>query len=175
MAKRPRKEDRKRWPVTNTDELTRYIARQLPELKRRQVIAVLQLATSAILNSLKTQAEDGEQRPSVTLRRFGTFELRRVKASRRRLLGGEARDVAAHWRLVVMVPRPRRDQIKRWPAPLTTTAEGDPGATPPEQHTHGSQAADVPDVSSATPSAEHPDRTAGGSSRPPDETGGAES
>lgn len=108
------KSARKRWPVTNTDELARHIARQLPELTHRQVVAVLQVATTTIFESLETQAAMGYERPSVALRRFGAFQLRWYPSVRRRLLGGMTATIPGHWRVTFLLPKPRRLVMREW-------------------------------------------------------------
>ena len=117
------KSARKRWPVTNTDELARHVARQLPELTHRQVAAVLQVATTTILESLEAQSEMGYDTPSVALRRFGTFQLRWYPAMRRRLLGGVMADMPGHWRLTFLLPKTRRVAMRRWVRGTVTTSD----------------------------------------------------
>lgn len=94
-----RKSDRKRWPVSNTDELARHVARQFPELTRRQVTGVLHVAMQSILSSLGDQAALGFPSPTLKIRHFGTFELRWYKPSRRPHINGTIRVVPARWRV----------------------------------------------------------------------------
>lgn len=100
--------------MTNTDELARHIARQLPEFTHRQVVAVLQVAVISVLESLEAQAALGYERPSVALRRFGTFQLRWYPSVRRRLLGGAAVTIPGHWRMTFLLPKIRRTAMRAW-------------------------------------------------------------
>lgn len=88
----------KRWPATNTDALVRHVARQFPEVTRRQVAGVLNLAFQAIADSLGAQAESGDPRPSVKVRNFGSFELRWHKASKKHHINGTMRVVPPRWK-----------------------------------------------------------------------------
>lgn len=112
----------KRWPVTNADELTRHVARQFPELKRRQVMTVLNAALLAVRDSLLAQAEAGMARPHVTISNFGVFELRRYKAVRRPHLAGGFRIIPERWR-VAFRPSARWAQRMAEISTRTTTQE----------------------------------------------------
>jgi nucleoid DNA-binding protein len=89
---------RKRWPVRNADELARHVARQFPELKRRQVMTIVNASLLAIRDSLLDQAREGEDRPHVTILNFGVFELRQYKETRKPHLKGGMHVVPARWR-----------------------------------------------------------------------------
>lgn len=119
---------RKRWPVRNTDELARHVARQFPELKRRQVMTIVNASLLAIRDSLLDQAREGEDRPHVTILNFGVFELRRYKETRRHHLTDGMRVIPERWRAGFRVSH-------RWAASVTalptrTRVQEHPGENP---------------------------------------------
>lgn len=124
---------RKRWPVRNTDELARHVAKQLPELTRRQVLAVLNTAMHTIRDSLGAQAAAGVEHPSVKIRRVGVFTLKQYKATLRPHLNGTVRVVPARWRVTFRPSDLWNAVMQTWPT--RTSAEGGPGqgdSVPPQ-------------------------------------------
>lgn len=121
---------RKRWPIRNTDDLARHVARQLPEMNRRDVLAVLNTALHAIRDSLGEQVRQGVPSPSVKIRHVGVFELRLYQPTRRPHLNGTVRVIPARWR-VAFRPADRWNEVMAgWPT--RTTGQEDPQGTPLE-------------------------------------------
>lgn len=121
---------RKRWPIRNTDDLARHVARQLPELTRRQVLAVLNTALQSIRDSLGEQARQGVEKPSVKIRHVGVFQLRLYQPTRRPHLNGTVRVIPARWR-VAFRPADRWNEVMgEWPT--TTNLQEPAGHTPAE-------------------------------------------
>lgn len=110
---------RKRWPARNTDELARYVARQFPELTRRQVLAVINATMHAVRESLGDQVAEGVERPAVKIRHAGVFELRQYKPTRRPHLNGTVRMIPARWRVAFRPADLWNVVMKRWPTRQT--------------------------------------------------------
>lgn len=121
---------RSRWPVTYTDELVRHVARQLPELNRRQVMAVLNTTMVAIRESLVEQARQGAESPSVTIRSAGAFELRWYKSVRRHHLNGTMRTVPPRWKVVFRPAKGWLDAAAAASRETRTTLQGAPLENP---------------------------------------------
>lgn len=115
-----------RWPVHNMDQVARHVARQFPELTRRQVMGVLQAFFATVRESSLAQWEAGESRPGVSLRSFGRFELvyRRARPNQ---FGG--RTVPAKWTFVF---RPKGVLMERIRAATSKTSADSPVETLPE-------------------------------------------
>jgi nucleoid DNA-binding protein len=127
-----RKRDRKRWPVTNTDELVRHVARQFPELTRRQVAGVLNLTFHAMLQSLGDQVAEGFSEPTVKIRNFGTLFLRWYKPTRRPHINGTMRIVPPRWRIGFRPATQWGPRVKAWSVLTRNTSEEQPTEPQPE-------------------------------------------
>jgi nucleoid DNA-binding protein len=119
---------RKRWPARNTDELVRYVARQLPELTYRQVLAAVNVTMQAVRDSLGEQAEAGVQNPSVTVQQVGVFELRLYKKVVRKHLDGQLHETPPRWHMMFRPSRRWSEVIATW----RTSPEVEPSQTDPE-------------------------------------------
>lgn len=88
------------WPARNTDDLAQHVARQIPELTRRQAMTAMNVAMQGVRKSLCDQAEAGAETPYVKIRHVGVFELRRYKPTRRPRLDGVIQEIPSRWRMV---------------------------------------------------------------------------
>lgn len=139
---------RRTWPVRNTDQLARHVAQQLPEMNRRDVMAVLNTAMQAIRDSLGEQVRQGVRFPSVKIRHVGVFEMRLYQPTRRPHLNGTVRVIPARWR-VAFRPADRWNEVMAsWPT--RTTPQEDTQGTPSETPAW-------PLASAADEEARHPD------------------
>lgn len=125
--------ERKRWPVTQTDELVRHVARQLPELTRRQVLAVLNTTMVAVRESLMAQARQGVPDPVVKVRSAGSFELRWYKSVRRHHLDGTLRTVPPRWKLFFRPSRAWLAATAEASQATRTTLQGPPEENPSKE------------------------------------------
>jgi nucleoid DNA-binding protein len=117
----------RRWPATNTDRIVRHVARQFPELSRRQVSAAVNATFLAIRDSLVAQVREGAQNPHVRLYNLGSFEMRLYKPVRRPGLSGEDRVIPARWKVVF---RPGQNWRSAVADVTRTTVQGDTGENP---------------------------------------------
>lgn len=147
---------RKSWPVRNTDELARHVAKSLPEVTRRQVMAVLYTALHSIRDSLGTQAAAGVKNPSVKIRHVGVFSLKEYKPTRRPHLNGTIRVVPARWRVTFRPSDLWQGVMQTWPTRTSSEeATGQVAAAHPQPLCdEETRRADVPDVLSAGPEAD---------------------
>lgn len=113
----------KRWPVRNTDGLARHVARQLPEMTRRDVLAVLNTAMHAIRDALGEQVRQGVKSPSVKIRHVGVFELRLYQPTRRPHLNGTVRVIPARWRVAFRPADRWNEEMASWPTRTTVQEE----------------------------------------------------
>ena len=128
----PDKRARKRWPATNTDELVRHVARQFPDLTRRQVAGVLNLAMHSILQSLGDQVAAGFDDPAVKIRNFGTLYLRWYKPTRRPHLNGSVRVIPPRWKFGFRAAAQWGPRLDQWSALTRNTSEEQPTEPQPE-------------------------------------------
>lgn len=126
-AKRPRT-----WPARNTDALAEHTARQLPEINRRQAMAVINVAMQSVRQSLCEQVAAGVENPSVKIRHVGVFELRLYRPTRRPRLDGVIQEIPPRWRMVFRPCALWQDYISGLET-TRQTPEGEPGQDPSEE------------------------------------------
>jgi hypothetical protein len=102
-----------RGPIRGVNALAAHLARQFPEFRRGQMLAVLNAACVAIEQSLQMQAASGYARPSVRIGRLGAFELKWFQGLRCPALGGGYQDVPARWKPRFVISRAWRDRLKQ--------------------------------------------------------------
>jgi hypothetical protein len=99
-------------PVHDIRTLARRTAKQFPEFKYRQVVAVLTYAFVEIGKSLEAQAVNGTARPAFKLGRLGSFELRWLRGARLHALGGGMQDILARWKPCFEFTRTWRKRLR---------------------------------------------------------------
>lgn len=141
---------RKRWPARSTDDLVRYVAKQFPELTRRQVGGVINATMVAIRDSLGQQADEGVTNPTVKIRHAGVFELRLYKATRRPHLNGTVRLIPPRWKVVFRPSDLWNSLMRKWKtrqtgqeAPQQDLEEPSRWSVPPDEEARGPEMPDV--------------------------------